>query len=590
MLQNIRDNSTGIVAKIIVGLIALTFVVTGVQFVSFGGSEPEVAVVNDEPITEVDFRRELDTQRRQLLTLVQDPALIDENILRSQVLDSLIQQTAVLTEAQRRGLTFGDAQIDALLTSAPEFQENGQFSPALFDQFVARQGFGRVGFREALQEQLVVNQWTSGLADSAFATPSQVELALKLEGQKRSVALQAFTSSEQSLIATPSNSDLETLYQADTARWMRPQTVTVDYVLLDRDRGLDLDAVDEAEVRDAYERYVTSLSASQENRASHILLMGDDSLAQAEAALARINAGETFEAVAAEVSQDPLSAQQGGDLGFADPSTYVPEFAQALEALSVGEMSGPVETPFGHHIIKLTESRAQTPDSYDVRANELRRQLAEQQAGIRYDADAEELANIAFSGDLEEAAEVLGLDIQTSQPFTQEAGSGVAENLGIRVAAFGDEVQAGENSTLLEVEAGVIVLRLNSSEPERQLALDEVRDELVAAWEAQQRAQQAQQAAQSALADLSAVEAQLVTRSESSIPAEVVQAIFAMAPGQQQAISASNGDAYAVELREVVPGGLEDTVGMSAFLTSQARQQAGRALGEWAQSNAQVER
>ena len=107
-----------------------------------------------------------------------------------------------------------------------------------------------------------------------------------------------------------------------------------------------------------------------------------------------------------------MSAEQGGDLGFANPSTYVPEFAQALEALSVGEMSGPVETPFGHHIIKLTnlEPRRLTVMS---RATELRRQLAEQQAGIRYDADAEELANIAFSGDLEEAAGV-GLDIQTS--------------------------------------------------------------------------------------------------------------------------------------------------------------------------------
>ena len=150
-------------------------------------------------------------------------------------------------------------------------------------------------------------------------------------------------------------------------------------------------------------------------------------------------------------------------------------------------------------------------------------------------------------------------------------------------------MQAGENSTLLEVEAGVIVLRLNSSEPERQLALDEVRDELVAAWDAQQRAT----SPAGGTVSLSGLE-----RSRSSVSdsfgkldsTEVVQAIFAMAPGQQQAISASNGDAYAVELREVVPGDVEDTVGMSAFLTKLARQQAGRALGEWAQSNAQVER
>ena len=179
MLQNIRDNASGAAAKIIVGLIALTFVVTGVQFVSFSG-EPEVAVVNDQPITEQDFLRELDTQRRQLLSLVQDPALIDESMLRTRVLDSLIQQTSVLTTAQARGLSFQDAQIDQLISNAPEFQQDGQFSVALFDQFVGRQGLGRVGFREQLKEQLTVNQWTRGLADSAFVLDAQVQQALAL--------------------------------------------------------------------------------------------------------------------------------------------------------------------------------------------------------------------------------------------------------------------------------------------------------------------------------------------------------------------------------------------------------------------------
>ena len=589
MLQNIRDNASGFAAKIIVGLIALTFVVTGVQFVSFSG-EPEVAVVNDQPITEVDFLRELDVQRRQLLQLVQDPALIEESLLRSRVLDSLIQETAVLTEAQSRGISFSDAQLDVLLTSAPEFQQDGVFSPTLFDQFVSRQGLGRLAFREQVKSQLAVNQWTQGLADSAFVAAPSIEQALKLEGQQRSVSLVKVAASDQALTLQPSESDLQSLYDANPSQWQRAATMTADYVLLERNRGLDSVEVDEAEVRDAYNRYVQSLQDSQETRASHILLVGDDSLSQAQSALSRLNAGESFEDLAAELSQDTLSGEQGGDLGFADPSTYVPEFAAALNALAVGEVSQPVQTQFGHHIIKLTESRAQTPESFEQQAPELRRQLALNAVSIEYQADAEELANISFSGDLEEAAQVLGLTIQQTEPFTQAAGTGIAENLGVRVAAFGDDVQAGENSTLLELDEGVLVLRMAQSEPARQLSLDEVREELVAAWEAKTRAELAADEAQQAVSGLSDVDAVSVGRADDALPAEVLQAIFALPQGQADIITADNGDAFAVVVNQITPGEVDDVDGMQAFLASQARQAAGRALGEWATSNAAIER
>ncbi|MGB0966272.1 MAG: SurA N-terminal domain-containing protein [Litorivicinus sp.] len=589
MLQNIRDNASGTAAKVIVGLIALTFVVTGVQFVSFSG-EPEVAVVNDQPITENDFLRELDTQRRQLLSLVQDPALIEESLLRSRVLDSLIQETAVLTEAQSREISFGDAQVDVLLTQAPEFQQDGQFSPALFDQFVARQGLGRLAFREQLKNQLAVNQWTQGLADSSFVVPSQVQQALALESQVRQVSWEVVSAEQIELTQVPSQNDLQALYDQSPARWQQAASMTADYVLLARDQNLDEINVDEAEVRDAYERYVQSLSESQETRASHILLTGDDSLEQAQAALSRLNAGESFESLAAELSQDPLSGEQGGDLGFADPSSYVPEFAEALNRLSVGEVSEPVQTPFGHHIIKLTEARTQEPESFDEQADRLRRQLAQNAASIQYQADAEELANIAFSGDLEEAAEVLGLQIQTTEPFTQDQGQGIAENLSVRVTAFGEEVQAGENSALVELDEGVVVLRMRDFEPARQLSLDEVRDQLAVVWQAERRAQQAADLAQQRLADLSGAESLELTRTSDALPSEIVLAAFALAQGQPSVVSANNGDAYALEVTAIEQGEMSDPEGMQAFLASQARQAAGRALGSWAAGNARVER
>lgn len=177
MLQNIRDNSTGIFAKIIVGLIALTFIVTGgLTAINFGGGEPEVVVVNDTPVTEQEFLRTLDQQRRQVLQMVQDPALIDEGQLRSAVLEQVIEQTALLTQAQQRGLTFDDRQLDVLILQAPEFQTDGQFDPNRFDQVIGRLGYSRTGFREFMRKQIVTDQLTQGLASSAFVAPAQTEL------------------------------------------------------------------------------------------------------------------------------------------------------------------------------------------------------------------------------------------------------------------------------------------------------------------------------------------------------------------------------------------------------------------------------
>ena len=420
--------------------------------------------------------------------------------------------------------------------------------------------------------------------------PSQVQQALALESQVRQVSWEVVSAEQIELTQEPSQSDLQALYDQSPARWQQAASMTADYVLLARDQNLDEINVDEAEVRDAYERYVQSLSESQETRASHILLTGDDSLEQAQAALSRLNAGESFESLAGELSQDPLSGEQGGDLGFADPSSYVPEFAEALNRLSVGEVSEPVQTPFGHHIIKLTEARTQEPESFDEQADRLRRQLAQNAASIQYQADAEELANIAFSGDLEEAAEVLGLQIQTTEPFTQDQGQGIAENLSVRVTAFGEEVQAGENSALVELDEGVVVLRLRDFEPARQLSLDEVRDQLTLVWQAERRAQQAADLAQQRLADLSGAESLELTRTSDALPSEIVLAAFALAQGQPSVVSANNGDAYALEVTAVEQGEMSDPEGMQAFLASQARQAAGRALGSWAAGNARVER
>ncbi|QGG80301.1 hypothetical protein GH975_06815 [Litorivicinus lipolyticus] len=592
MLQNIRDNSTGIGAKILVGLIALTFLITGgLSAIQFGGGEPEVAVVNDRPITEREFLRALDQQRRQALQFVSDPALIDESQLRASVMRQLVESTAVLTQAEARGMSFSDGQLDNVLLQTPEFQIDGQFDSNRFDQVIGQLGYSRTGFREWMKTRVIADQLNQGLASSAFAAPATVSAAMLLEGQTRSVRVQGVTAADQVVTATPDQAALEALYEQNLIAWQLPEQLTAEYVLLSRDAQIDLDAVDEADVRDAYDRYVAGLQSNQETRASHILLTGDDSLAKAIAAKARLDAGEAFAAVAGELSDDTLSAEAGGDLGFAAAGTYVPEFESALNALSVGQVSEPVQTQFGHHLIQLTEAREQTADSFESKAVQLRRQLAEQATRLEFESLAEEMANIAFSGDLEEVSELLGVDIMTSDAFSRDAGTGVMSNLGVRIAAFGEEVlERGENSSLLEIDAGVLVLRVVDRVEPRTQTLNEVRDELVRVWSAKARSDAATAAAELLLTQLSGEPLTLGRVASNDLPQPLVNQIFAMPRNSTDVIVLDSGDAWAVELISVAQGEGSDAESMRGFLASQYARQSQAALGNWARENATVER
>lgn len=373
----------------------------------------------------------------------------------------------------------------------------------------------------------------------------------------------------------PSESELAQLY--DDGSWQVPEQVIAEYVLLPRDFDLDLDVVDDAEVRDAYDRYVEGLNTAQETRASHILFTGDDATDQAQAALTRLNAGESFEDLARELSQDPLSGEQGGDLGFAPAGTYVPEFEQALNELSVDEVSQPVETQFGTHLIKLTEARDTQPDSFEQQAPRLRAQLAEQAARLEFEANAEEIANIAFAGDLEEIADTFGLPIETTSAFSRDQGEGIASAIGIRVAAFNDEVlEQGENSSLLETDDGILVLRVKERIAPRQRSLDEVRDELVTAWQQNRRATLAAEQAEAQLSGLVSLEAMTINRAGNvGVPQALVNRLYGVPRGSQEVVQLDNGDAYAVQVVEVTAGDREAIdESITDFLAGQSARQS----------------
>ena len=186
MLQNIRDNSSGIVAKIIVGLIAVTFVITGVNFISGNDGDTVIAEVSGVEITERRFAEKLDQERRQLLGILGDPGSINEDLLRQSVLNSLIDEASVTHYSEKLEFGVTDQLVDQVLVNIPQFQSDGRFDARLFDQAIVRMGMSRLRFREELRRNLIEYQVKGAVETSIIVTPSEIERLHALQNHTRS--------------------------------------------------------------------------------------------------------------------------------------------------------------------------------------------------------------------------------------------------------------------------------------------------------------------------------------------------------------------------------------------------------------------
>jgi len=503
MLQSIRENSKGIIAKVIVGLIIVTFALFGVEsLVGLANSEKAPAEVNGEEISNQDLQRGIELQRRQLLAQMGEngnPADIDENQLRRMVLQALIDQEVRLQSAESQDLYLSEAMIDQMIVRTPDFQIDGRFDRNQFEAVLRGAGFTPLMYRELLRKEQLIAQERNAFQLSAFATEQQVERLLKLDRQTRDLAW-AELSLDQFLQAEEvSDAELEARYQEQQERFMTQPQVVLSYVELNQADFVKPDSITDAELQSAYQQELARFQASEERAAAHILFE-EDAQEQAEAVRQRILDGElSFAEAAQEFSADPGSAGQGGDLGYNGRGVFTGPFEDTLFAMQPGELSEPVRTEFGYHLIQLSDVRSSEPPALEEMAAELRRDLAQSRAEAEYVAALEQLADLSFSaGDLDVPAEELGLEIRQTEPFAQGGSeSGLASNPRVLKAAFSEELtREGLNSDPIELDRETtVVVRVKEQIPARQLSLGEVRNEL----EGDLRREQAEAALQARL-------------------------------------------------------------------------------------------
>ncbi|MFJ4496059.1 SurA N-terminal domain-containing protein [Pseudomonas atacamensis] len=551
MLQNIRDNSQGWIAKTIIGVIVALMALTGFDAIFQATTHKnEAAKVNGDEISQNELSQAVDMQRRQLMQQLGkdfDASLLDEKMLRESALKGLIDRKLLLQGAEQAKFSFSEAALDQVILQTPEFQVDGKFSSERFDQVIRQLGYSRMQFRQMLAQEMLIGQLRAGVAGSGFVTDAEVLAFARLEKQTRDFATLNVKADPAAVKLT--DDEVKAYYDEHAKEFMTPDQVIIDYVELKKSSFFDQVAVKEEDLEAAYQKEIANLS--EQRRAAHILIEVNDKTTEAQAKAkidevqARLAKGEKFEALAKEFSQDPGSANNGGDLGYAGPGVYDPAFEKALYSLSKDQVSEPIRTDFGYHLIKLLGVEAPEVPTLASLKDKLTRELKAAQVEQRFVEATKQLEDSAFeASDLAQPAADLKLTVHTSKPFGREGGEGVAANRAVVTAAFSPEViDEGANSTAIELDPEtVIVLRAKEHLKPAQLPLESVSAAIRTQLTKEHASAEAKTRAEKLIADLRDGKAPLdkaidgqnwkiteaATRGQEGVDPAVLQALFRM--------------------------------------------------------------
>ncbi|MFI8223439.1 SurA N-terminal domain-containing protein, partial [Pseudomonas sp. NPDC085632] len=510
----------------------------------------EAAKVNGEEISQNELSQAVDMQRRQLMQQLGkdfDASLLDEKMLRESALKGLIDRKLLLQGAEQAKFAFSEGALDQVILQTPEFQVDGKFSSERFDQVIRQLGYSRMQFRQMLAQEMLIGQLRAGVAGSGFVTDAEVLAFARLEKQTRDFATLNVKADPAAVKLT--DDEVKAYYDEHAKEFMTPDQVIIDYVELKKSSFFDQVAVKDEDLQAAYQKEIANLS--EQRRAAHILIEVNDKTTEAQAKAkidevqARLAKGEKFEALAKEFSQDPGSANNGGDLGYAGPGVYDPAFEKALYSLSKDQVSEPIRTDFGYHLIKLLGVEAPEVPTLASLKDKLTRELKAAQVEQRFVEATKQLEDSAFeASDLAQPAADLKLTVHTSKPFGREGGEGVAANRAVVTAAFSTEViDEGANSTAIELDPEtVIVLRSKEHLKPAQLPLESVNVAIRTQLTKEHASAAAKTKAEKLIADLrdgkapldKAVDGQnwkateAATRGQEGVDPAVLQALFRM--------------------------------------------------------------
>jgi peptidyl-prolyl cis-trans isomerase D len=584
MLQNIRDNTQGMIAKFIIAAISIPFILFGVESLFQSGGSNHVAEVNGEAISDADLRQAIALQQRQIMSRMGDkidPAMLQEDRLKGAALEALINQKIMLLAAEESHIGISGAAIDQMIVANKDFQVDGKFSAERFQDLLRNAGFTARMYKDLLKNELIINQQASGIAQSGFMTNKESKLAAGLLNQARDVRYAVLPLEKEKGSAPVSDEEIKAYYDQHADEFYRPEQVIAEYVELNARQFYP--EIAEEELKREYDSLVANFQASERRRVSHILLKTkdrskDEAIKQLNEFKARIDKGEAFAEVAKQVSEDAGTKKSGGDLGFVSEGGLPQPLIDAAKGLEKGTVSAPVVSDAGVHLLYLADVIKSEPPKYDAEKDNIRLRLQQERSAKAFVAASEKLADASFNApDLASVAKTMGIEVRQSEAVIRDnpPTEGIFSNRKVIDSLFSDEVLGqGLNSDLIEIEAGadVVVVRAKEHTPRELKPLEEVSADIrqklaeqIARANLQKKADAIIAAIKSS-SDKSGIswqEAKAVKRSGANVPFEILGSAFDVAAppaGKRVLLSKvmSNGDVAIIDVSNVSQPGAMD--------------------------------
>jgi peptidyl-prolyl cis-trans isomerase D len=576
MLTKIREKAQGAFAWIILIVICVPFALWGIQNYVGDAKEPPVASVGGKDFYQRDVNQAYEQYAQNFRGMN-----IDEQLLKQQALDKLVKDEVLLQYTKKAGLSATDTSAREFIKTLPYFQTDGKFDEKRFKTLLAQQKLSSVEFVNKIKSALIMEQFQRSIIDSSFATPYAIDSFFKIQNQQRDADI--LTIPLETNAAPPSDQEIAVYYQQHQDAYKLPEQVSVEYLELSLDEIAKKVEVTDDKLKAYYEEQKEQYSTPERRKISHILFAvnakTDDKAALAKAVKAQEDLKtKDFSAVAAEVSDDKLTAKKGGDLGLFLVGSMEKAFEEAASALKAGEVSKPVKSSFGYHLIKVTELVPAEVKSFDTVKAELTKSYQKAQAENSFYEAGEKLTAMSYENpdSLQTVSEALSLSVKKSSLFAKDKGEGIATEQKVRDMAFSEEVLQGNNSTPIELGSDrLVVLRLLERKPASVRELNAVKPEVVAAISSEKAKQQALDKANKIKQQLLAGEAiqkvaadnklsvQQVSgaRTKLAVPEQLSDAIFKAAkPAAGKTttfgLALASGEQVVVNLKKVAPGSI----------------------------------
>ncbi len=591
MLQNISDKLKGTdgggrghrwVWYSILGALILVFVAWG-PFSRFDmsiGQNGYAARVNGEEIPAAEINQQWQQQLPQLMQAFGGQLTdLQRSLYQEQLLDSAVRGLAVTQYARKLGYAVTDAQLSKAFQSEQAFQVDGKFNLQAAQARLAAAGLSEQEYIRDLRNDQLTNQLLGSVGVSDFFTPAESKRILALLDEERQVRF-AMLKPEQFAGKDPVKpAEIEAWYKSHKDDYAVPESVQLAYAelsLADVQAGVK---VTDEQLHARYEKDKASYQTPEQRHAQHILIAvakpADDAKAkaQAEDLYKQIKAGADFAKLAKQYSTDTTSAAKGGDLGWATRDVYVKEFADKLFSMKQGEVSEPVKTQFGYHIIKLDGIRPGVTRSFeevhDELAASLRKDLAATEFGKRQDRLQEDLEK--GSANLDDLARQFGMKRGEVEHFERGAGGlplGSDVDLNHEVFSDASLTQRKVGGPLPLGDDRIVIFQVQAHSPASTKTLDQVRPQIITAITRERGTEAAYKAAEAVVPDLqqganfdkvvgrwkTKVDGpRYVGRGSPDLPVEVRDAVFAAArpaPGKP-VVQALKVDGGGVALFEV---------------------------------------